>query len=231
MLVRNGRLVTGSLGEDTFDKFPSTVISNGSCSCTLKFHISSEDMLLEMGRPATIDALQRGEFSVDDKEYTLVFHCDELKNIAIAQLSLVKYDLMREFGKTFSDEDYLSAMDFVKTEGFVKTCIVAGMEEKDARERADYLSRRYSKHYVIELNKAMEQASSLDYSTVTSLEFAFELANELFENRNDPNLMLRTRISTSEYWRYLSSHGVKADVVKRHLVHLLQEMGFNFNKK
>ncbi|KIF53461.1 MULTISPECIES: hypothetical protein [Vibrio harveyi group] len=219
--VRDGQI----LGAEK--TFTSTFTETEDGAFALQYEVNSEDMIKEFQRGPTVQLAKNGEFDPEAELFTVTFTEKHVKEIAIAQLNLVKKDLERVGGKSFKDPDYLSAMEFVQTDGFIKCCVVAGMDADDSANRAEYLARRYSKAYVMEINKAMDMAPNLQYRIVNTLEFAFELACELFEMRNDSTFELKDKLTSVTYWNYLDHNGVKADVVKRHLNHLISELRLN----
>lgn len=212
--VRDGKL--DIFGEETYP----AMISESNGEFLLQYEMNTKEMMKEFKRSVAVECAKNGEFDPNADLFTLSFPEEVLTEIAIAQLSLVKKDLERVGGKSFKDPNYLSAYEFVQSEGFVHCCIVAGMDADDSANYAKYLARRYSKPYVIELNKALHMSPYLESRIVNTLEFAFELACELFEMRNDKTYELEDKLTTDTYWDYLHQKGVKADVVKRHLKHL-----------
>ncbi len=219
--VRDGQIL------GTEKTFTSTFTETENGAYALQYEVSSEDMIKEFKRDQTVQLAKNGEFDPAEERFTVTFSEKHIEEIACAQLNLVKKDLERVGGKTFQDPDYLSAIKFVQTDGFIKCCVVAGMDADDSANRAEYLARRYSKAYVMEINKAMDMAPNLQYRIVNTLEFAFELACELFKMRNDSTFELKDKLTSVTYWNYLDHNGVKADVVKRHLNHLISELRLN----
>lgn len=181
----------------------------------LVYKIPPLKLIDEYSKDHTLQSVKDGSYDPENQELRIEFSDAEILSIATKQLDLIARDL----AGSQDNEDYLSALAFIKTDAFLSIChLVTGIDSDSAREYADYLYRRYK--------PSSKQAISLaafgdfvDSSYLKSIEFAFELAVELFEQRNDPQPMYLENI----YWKNASKAGITVSAVRRHLNHLLYE--------
>lgn len=178
----------------------------------ISYQTSVKELKKDFSKTGLINSIKSGEFDPKQGTFTIDFNDEMLTELAIKQLELIRKDL---------DSDrislnFKSAYDFLLTEQFIVTCLVAGIDEDNAKEEAQYLYRRYSDVYISQLELAITMKGNLDSDLCKTLEFAFELAVEIYRKRLGDDLLVN-----GDFWEYLAKQNVKTATIKRHLCHLI----------
>lgn len=189
----------------------------------LTYSIDSTCLVDEYSRKGAISAIKDGQYDPETELLSITFKDEEIARIANAQLELVKRDLELDIDDLYyDDENYLDALEFVRTKEFASCCQIAtGVSFEQANKFGEYLARRYSRDYKQALSNCHRlETPKMD---VSSTEFAYELAVFLFDSRlqKDRNVCF---VATAESWNKIRSFGVQVEIAKRQYEYLYEKL-------
>ena len=192
-------------------------------------HIDVSKMQNEFSIDEILSMVKKNEYDPELEMFTLEFSDTQIERIARAQMNLVMKDLNCEGLEGFKSEYYKSAYHYVGTESFIELCKSFGLNEEAARYQAKWLLYRYTPEYVEALEFAVEGESSPQY--IEQTRFAYELANYLFEKKNDIQNFKKIFLSqTSTYWDEMSKQGLKSYACRTMLCSIIEQNKQKFSR-
>ncbi|MEZ8733632.1 hypothetical protein [Vibrio sp. 10N.239.312.D08] len=163
------------------------------------------------------------EYDAEKELYELDFTNVQIKKIAQAQMNLIVDDLRCHQLHGFGSDHYQSAYAFVGTNDFIELCETLGTSRDAAEYTQKWFLYRYTPEYDKALQAAAEGESYPEY--ICKTRFAYELANYLFENRNNLRKFVDTYIGDKSltYWEEMSKQGLKSYACRSMLTGLFAE--------